>query len=31
VWKDQLYVMTNDGAPRYRVFKVDPRKLDRAA
>lgn len=31
VWKDQLYVTTNDGAPRYRVFKVDPRKLDRAA
>ena len=24
VWKDQFYVTTNDGAPRYRVFKVDP-------
>ncbi len=28
-WKDRLYVTTNDGAPRYRVFKVDPTKLDR--
>jgi prolyl oligopeptidase len=24
VWKDQFYVHTNDGAPRYRIFKVDP-------
>ena len=31
VWGDQLYVTTNDGAPRYRVFKVDPRVLDRPA
>jgi prolyl oligopeptidase len=30
-WRDQLYVMTNDGAPKYRVFKVDPRKPARAA
>jgi prolyl oligopeptidase len=31
IWRDQFYVMTNDGAPRNRVFKVDPRHLDRAA
>jgi prolyl oligopeptidase len=31
VWKDQLYVTTNEGAPRYRVFKVDPKKLARDA
>ncbi len=31
VWKDKLYITTNDGAPRYRVFKADPKKLDRAA
>ncbi len=31
VWKDRFYVTTNDGAPRYRVFKVDPKKADRAA
>jgi prolyl oligopeptidase len=31
VWRDQFYVSTNDGAPRYRVFKVDPRKPARAA
>ncbi len=30
-WKDQLYVTTNEGAPRYRVFKVDPKKLQRDA
>jgi prolyl oligopeptidase len=29
-WRDQLYVLTNEGAPRYRVYKVDPRHLDRA-
>jgi len=31
VWRDQLYITTNDGAPRYRVFKVDPANLDRTA
>ncbi len=31
VWKDQLYVTTNEDAPRYRVFKVDPKKLARDA
>ncbi len=25
MWKDHFYITTNDGAPRYRVFKVDPR------
>ncbi|PCC74343.1 prolyl oligopeptidase . Serine peptidase. MEROPS family S09A [Nannocystis exedens] len=24
-WRDRFYVHTNDGAPRYRVFEVDPR------
>ncbi|MBZ5716019.1 prolyl oligopeptidase family serine peptidase [Nannocystis pusilla] len=23
-WRDRFYVHTNDGAPRYRVFEVDP-------
>lgn len=31
VWKDHLYVTTNEGAPRYRVFKVEPTKLERSA
>lgn len=31
VWRDQLYITTNDGAPRYRVFKVDPANLERSA
>jgi prolyl oligopeptidase len=31
VWKDRFYITTNDGAPRYRVFKADPKKPDRAA
>jgi prolyl oligopeptidase len=31
VWKDQLYITTNDGAPRNRVFKTPATKLDRAA
>ncbi len=30
-WRDQFYVMTNDGAPRNRLYKVDPAHLDRAA
>ncbi len=30
VWQDRLYVRTDDGAPRYRVFRVDPGALDRA-
>ena len=31
VWQDQLYITTNDGAPRYRVFKTPATKLDRKA
>jgi len=31
VWRDQFYVTTNDGAPRNRVFKVDPNHHERAA
>lgn len=27
-WKDQLYLRTNHGAPRFRVLKVDPRQPD---
>ncbi|HET9620389.1 MAG TPA: prolyl oligopeptidase family serine peptidase [Kofleriaceae bacterium] len=29
-FKDTFYVRTNDGAPRYRVFAVDPRQPARA-
>ena len=28
-WKGHIYVLTNWGAPRYRIFKVDPRKIAR--
>lgn len=31
VWKDRFYVTSNDGASRYRVYKVDPRRPDRKA
>ena len=31
VWRDGFYVTTNDGAPRYQVFKVDPSHPARAA
>jgi len=31
IWRDQFYVTTNDGAPRYRVYKVDPARPARAA
>jgi prolyl oligopeptidase len=30
-WRDRFYMFTNDGAPRYRVYKIDPAKTDRAA
>jgi prolyl oligopeptidase len=30
-FKDTFYVMTNDGAPRYRMYAVDPKKPARAA
>jgi prolyl oligopeptidase len=28
-YRDMLYVTTDEGAPRWRVFRVDPKKLDR--
>lgn len=31
VWKDRFYVLTNEGAPRYRIFSVDPKRLERNA
>jgi len=31
VWKNRFYVLTNHGARRYRVFKVDPGDLARDA
>ncbi len=31
VWKDILYLLTDEGAPNKRVFKVDPKHLDRKA
>jgi prolyl oligopeptidase len=30
-WKDRFYLLTNDGAPRYRVYSADPRRPARAA
>lgn len=29
-WRDRFYVHTNEGAPRYRVFQVDPARRARA-
>ena len=29
IWRDKLYVKTNDGATRYRLFKVDPKQPGR--
>jgi prolyl oligopeptidase len=29
IYRDQFYVTTNAGAPNRRVYKVDPRRLDR--
>jgi prolyl oligopeptidase len=31
VWRDRFYVHTNDGAPRYHLFEVDPTKPARSA
>jgi prolyl oligopeptidase len=31
VWRDQFYVLTDDGAPRSRLYRVDPRRPERAA
>ncbi|EYF06433.1 prolyl oligopeptidase family serine peptidase [Chondromyces apiculatus] len=30
VWKDRIYLRTTEGAPRGRVFRVDPAKPERA-
>jgi prolyl oligopeptidase len=30
VWKDKFYILTNDGAPRYRVMVADPHDPARA-
>ena len=30
IWRDRFYVTTDDGAPRYRVFEVDPARPARA-
>ncbi|HSS01410.1 MAG TPA: S9 family peptidase, partial [Kofleriaceae bacterium] len=30
-WRDRFYLITNDGAPRYRVFAIDPARPARAA
>lgn len=30
-WKGQIYLHTNDGAPRYRLYKVDPERIERSA
>jgi prolyl oligopeptidase len=30
-FRDRFYVRTNEGAPKYRVFSVDPRRSDRAS
>jgi prolyl oligopeptidase len=30
-WKGKLYVYTNEGAPRWRLFQVDPKKPQRDA
>ena len=29
VWRDRFYVLTNDQAPRFRVFAVDPKRPER--
>ncbi|MCC6523850.1 MAG: S9 family peptidase [Polyangiaceae bacterium] len=30
-YQDQLYVQTDEGAPRWRIFRVDPRRPDRGS
>lgn len=30
-WEDSFYVLTNEGAPRFRIFKVDPARPEREA
>jgi prolyl oligopeptidase len=31
VYKDQIYLLTDEDAPHYRIFRVDPARLDRKA
>ena len=31
IWRDHFYIHTNDGAPRYRMFKADPKHVARDA
>ncbi|MDB4963339.1 MAG: Prolyl oligopeptidase [Myxococcales bacterium] len=31
VWRDRFYITTNEGAPRYRVFKANPLEPQRSA
>src|SRR4029079_9011701 len=31
LWRDHFYITTNEGAPRRRVLKVDPKHPERAA
>ena len=31
VYRGRFYVLTNEGAPNWRVFRIDPQKPDRAA
>jgi len=31
IWRDRFYVLTNDGAPRFKIYKIDPQKPERAA
>ena len=31
IWKNKFYVLTNLDAPRYKIYKVDPKKPDRAS
>jgi len=30
-WKGQFYIHTNDEAPRYRLYRVDPERIERSA
>ncbi len=29
VWKNKFYVRTNEGAPKYKVWEIDPKRADR--
>jgi prolyl oligopeptidase len=30
VWKDRFYLLTNEAAPRYRIYRLDPERPDRS-